>query len=268
MMKDKFTLVITVHEDLSFIRERLDYYKDAPFNIIIADSSRELGGYAKNVPSNAQVVHEPGRFWYKKLNDIYNIIETPYVLDMADDDKIEIRAIEECVEFLENNSNFAAVSGRWDNDKQVDFTVSTDFMTRIYGNMGRWGGQPSPGCPCPNHAVFRTKVIRDCYKWVAELPDGFPIRWWDKFLTFCLFFYGNYMNLDIKYGTSGPSRRMDNIINLIPESNKLHYNLTWLDVFNNPDDNFSYPVSLIQTMGVDLEEAQEFVKRAFERFPR
>ena len=54
MMKDKFTLVITVHEDLSFIRECLDYYRNAPFNIIIADSSRELGDYAENVPSNAK----------------------------------------------------------------------------------------------------------------------------------------------------------------------------------------------------------------------
>tara|TARA_Y100001973_G_scaffold106454_1_gene184490 strand:- start:2763 stop:3551 length:789 start_codon:yes stop_codon:yes gene_type:complete len=259
-IKHKFTLVITVHEDLSFIAKILEYYRNAPFNIIIADSSRELGDYAENVPSNAKVVHEPGKFWYKKLHDIFNNIETPYVLDMADDDKIEIHAIEECVDFLETNSSFVGVSGKWDN-RHVDFTASNDFATRILDNMGRWN-------PVPNHSVFRTNILQDCYKWVAENTDGFPIRWWDKFLSFYILFRGNYMKLDFDYGVSGPPKRMDNIKKLIPESDKLYYDKKWLDVFDNPDDNFSYPVSLIESMGVELEEAKKFVKSAFESFPR
>lgn len=260
MLRDKFTLVITVHEDLSFIDDLLDYYKDAPFNVIVADSSKELGDYAKSIPSNTKIVHEPRKFWYKKLNDIFNIVQTPYVLDMADDDKIQINAIEECVEFLENNSEFAAASGRWDNAYWPDVTISTDVMVRIRDTMRQWKRQ------CPNHSVYRTKVLRDCYGWVADLPGGFPIRWWDKFLTFCLLFYGNYKELDIDYGKSGPSKRMDKIKESIPEVDKLSYNLNWAEVFKDPDDNFSYPVSLIQTLGVDLEEAKEFVNSTFEDF--
>jgi glycosyltransferase domain-containing protein len=258
MIKDKFTLIITVHEDLSYIDKALDYYKDAPFNVIVADSSRELGDYEKTVPSNVSVIHEPGKFWYKKIYDRFNNIETPYVLDMSDDDIIHINAIEQCVEFLENNSDFVVASGNWDGEKVPENIKTDDFMKRIIFNMERIVN-------APNHSVYRTEVLRDCYLWVSELSEGFPIRWWDKFLAFTAYFYGNLANLDIDYGIGGPSRRMDTFPHLIPEREKLYYNLTWLDVFKD-HDNFAYPISLVESRGIDPVAARDFVVYAFDRF--
>lgn len=260
IMRDKFTLVITVHEDLSYIGRCLDYYKDAPFNVIVGDSSRELGEYANSVPSNVKVIHEPGKFWYNKLYDLYNVVDTPYILDMADDDIIYIPAIKECVEFLENNSDFVAGQGRWDGTSSAKNIKTNDFMERLPFNMQNVVN-------APNHAVYRTEVLRNCYRWVSEQKDGFPIRWLDKFLAWGTFFYGNFINLDVDYGESGPSRRVDNFLHLIPDKEKLYYNLTWLDVFKDPH-NFAHPISLVEEKGIDPDTAKKFVIDCFERFAK
>jgi ACT domain-containing protein len=39
MIRDKFTLIITVHERKGMINSLLVYYSDLPCNIIVADSS-------------------------------------------------------------------------------------------------------------------------------------------------------------------------------------------------------------------------------------
>jgi len=259
-MRDKFTLVITVHEDLSYIGRCLDYYKDAPFNVIVGDSSRELGEYANSVPSNVKVVHEPGKFWYNKLYDLFNLVETPYILDMADDDIIHIPAIQRCVEFLENHSDFVGSQGSWDGVAVPPTIRTNDFMERIPVDMKNNNN-------CLNHSVYRTEILRKCYSWVVENEDGFPIRWWDKFLAWSSYFYGNFANLDIDYGISGPSRRVDNFLHLIPETEKLYYNLTWLDVFKD-HNNFAYPISLVEEKGIDPITAKEFVVDSFDRYAK
>lgn len=212
-IKEKFTLVITVHNDLTYIEDCLEYYGDF-CNIIVADSSKELGLYSLGVRDNVQVIHEPGKLYYKKLRDVFSKVATPYMLDLSDDDIVFKEAILELVAKMEVDDAIVAADGYWleesDGDSLtteelfkrgfVEYSPDPDMITRTLTIMKNFNP--------PNHAIFRTEIVLSFFSYYCECPTLWPVRWWDKILAFMTCCAGQYMHVPIKYGRSGPGQRI------------------------------------------------------------
>jgi len=226
-LKDKFTLVITVHERKHLISDCVQYYiqhGETPyFNIIIADSSEEVCSVkvdGKPVPvvesvdnsKQIQIVHTPGMLWYEKMKTIHSSVKTPYVLELADDDRVYIEAIFTCIRSMESFDNIICSDGMWDNTiptyhtgytikgraYKLNFPDSLEseyIKNRVNGLCHGW--------TCPNHSIFKTEFLRDAYAWIMDHPDLWPVKWWDKILMIMIAASGERCTHNIHYGASG-----------------------------------------------------------------
>ena len=108
-MLNKITLIIPTHNRHSYLTRILNYYEDVGMNILIADSSKKK--YKNAFKYDVEYIHYPNYSFFKKMTEIVQKINTPFVLMCADDDFIIPSAIEKCIDFLEKFSDFASVQG-------------------------------------------------------------------------------------------------------------------------------------------------------------
>ncbi len=106
---DKVTLIIPTHNRHNYLARILDYYSNVNLRILVADSSQNE--YPFKNKYQIDYFHYPNYMPPKKLADIIQKVKTPYVFMCADDDFIIPKAIEKCIKFLDNNSDYSSAQG-------------------------------------------------------------------------------------------------------------------------------------------------------------
>lgn len=115
------TILIPTHNRPGYLKRILSYYDDyqIAYNIIIADSSsnknKKLNKRVISSFSNINISHidkYPLEIYpASKLTDALNNVDTKYCVFCADDDFITPDGINQSVDFLENNPDFAVAHG-------------------------------------------------------------------------------------------------------------------------------------------------------------
>jgi len=106
------TLVIPTHYRHRFLQRNLDYHQNAGLPILVVDSTDIVFFGHKQYP-NVRYFHYPNSPFHLKMADVFQHVETPYVAVCADDDFMIPSSIKCCIEFLENNSEYASVQGHY-----------------------------------------------------------------------------------------------------------------------------------------------------------
>jgi glycosyltransferase domain-containing protein len=260
-LKDKFTLVITVHERKEFIYNLLNYYTNFPCDIIVADSSEDsidVSNYGVGL------FHTPGALYYEKMCNVLDGVGTPFVLELADDDVIYKDAIIECVEFLEDHDDYVFAEGRWKDHyhKQTDYFLEYNFFS--HDPIERVKVCLNKHWKAPNHSVVRTDVLRDNYRFQFENEVLWPVRWYDKIWMFLACFEGNYKALPVLYGERRQERLFDRLGSSYPED--LKKDVMWEDILKG--DSLKPLVNFLTSRGYDRQFSEKFVREIAEGVPK
>ena len=105
------TIVIILHNRHQNIRRLAEYYRDIKASIILADSSAQKHP-SDSIPTSWNHIYTPGINYTQKIELILQQVSSRYVILCADDDFIMPVAIEKCINFLNNNPDYASVQGR------------------------------------------------------------------------------------------------------------------------------------------------------------
>jgi len=126
---NKITLIIPTHNRHKYLERILNYY-DNFCEILIVDSSKAK--FQKSYNSNVIYYYLPEKSLNEKISYALSFVTTPYVFLCADDDFILKCAIEKCISFLDNNTDYSCVSGNYLYYKLIDNKV---FFSNIYANI-------------------------------------------------------------------------------------------------------------------------------------
>jgi len=118
---DKITILIPTFDRCIYLSRILNYYRlfKIPFRIVVADSSSEENKCINHEIISAlsglnilHLTHYPFCYQpYNKLADASNYVVTEYSVICADDDFVTPSGINQAVEFLEENPDFAVADG-------------------------------------------------------------------------------------------------------------------------------------------------------------
>ena len=105
------TLLIPTHNRHDYLDRTLDYYSAAGFPVIVADSTHKAYDIKADRPVKLDYMHLPGKTLNAKLELAMNKVATPFTVMCADDDFLIFSGIENCVKFLQENSDYASAQG-------------------------------------------------------------------------------------------------------------------------------------------------------------
>lgn len=105
------TLVIPSHNRHKYLERIFEYYKDASFDVICCDSSEIK--YDKIIPKNINYSHLPGLNFKQKMFKTISEVNTEYIVCCADDDFILKSSIHKGIDFLDLNSSYNSVVGKY-----------------------------------------------------------------------------------------------------------------------------------------------------------
>ncbi len=109
-MDEKLTIIIPTHERHEYLSRIIEYYSDIDQHVIIVDSSDKA--YAeKIVNKHIEYNHLPGMDPVNRIINAIDNVKTPYIIMCADDDFIVKSSFQQCVSFLESNSDYETVQG-------------------------------------------------------------------------------------------------------------------------------------------------------------
>lgn len=118
-LKDKLTIVVPTYNRYDYLVRWLSYYqlKRFPCAIKILDSSADKT-YSKQLeqlltdPNVSCQKFDSSTFFVHKIVQGIKSVETPFSVLCADDDFLVPSGLEQCVEFLSNQSDFLSCQGR------------------------------------------------------------------------------------------------------------------------------------------------------------
>ncbi len=113
-MSNKFlncTLIIPSHNRHEYLERIFDYYKDANFKVVCCDSSEKK--YNKYIPENIKYYHFPNMNFKQKMFRTISDSDTEYIVCCADDDFIIKRAIQNGLDFLNQNVDYNSFVGNY-----------------------------------------------------------------------------------------------------------------------------------------------------------
>ena len=134
--KDELTILIPTHNRHNKLKRLLNYYdfKKIEFKIIVLDSSEQRldDNYFNNLKvknfikymyfNNLETISGEGANTLKfKINKGLELVNTKYVIINADDDFIIVENLNECISFLDNNTDYSVVHGKY-----IAFYLSND----------------------------------------------------------------------------------------------------------------------------------------------
>jgi len=261
-------LIISVHERKKHVANLVNYYDGFPCKIIVADSSKNVTDIPNN--KNVQIIHRPNQLYYKKIHEAVSKVETPFTLELSDDDIVYMQAIVSCVEFLEQNEDYVFADGRWDQwseDKEekrkFDYFIKSKFhsddpLVRIKKCLNEY-------FKAPNHAIVSTELLKDIYAFQINHPNLWPIRWWDKIWMFLACLRGNYRALNIRYGKRSEKERLFSILNeKYPK--ELKKEIGFKQILKNKN-NLNPFVNLCKSSFNNEEKSRAFVEESFRGVP-
>ena len=109
MNKDYSIIIPTYNNRHKYLNRILDYFSFFNLKIIVVDSSEKSFQNKNNY--NIDYIHSPNYRYNLKLHLAVEKVETPYVLMCADDDFIVPNALDNCVNFLEENEDYSSAQG-------------------------------------------------------------------------------------------------------------------------------------------------------------
>ena len=208
-LKDYFTLVITIHERKHTLETIQKHYSDAPFNIIYSDSSREKTNlYLREGDTYLYFKNE---LYYKKMKKTLDLVNTPFVAEICDDMLLNLQSVVECVDFLDKNKDYVVCDGlyseKYKNISNRILNIDQNNLSKLqrvefFTRVNIWHAL--------NHAVVRTKTLKTIYNFVANDPNLYPIRMFDKIWSYISFFEGRHKKLNIRYCDYVPTVRILN----------------------------------------------------------
>jgi glycosyltransferase domain-containing protein len=105
------TLIVTVRYRQCTLPRILEYYKNFPGSVIIADSSPEPYEMAYDYPY-AEYYFSPNTSWMEMMVQTLKKVKTKYVVVICDDDFLLIPSIDPQIKFLEDNPNYSLLMGQ------------------------------------------------------------------------------------------------------------------------------------------------------------
>ena len=121
-MKDLLSLIIPTFQRPNYLKRKLFHLnlQSCNFKILILDTSsgkylnqnkKTIKFYSNKLDINYYVI-SPNQFNFsKKIYHALTLVKTEYSILTFDDDYVNILTLENCVSFLENNSEFVAANG-------------------------------------------------------------------------------------------------------------------------------------------------------------
>ena len=106
---DKLTVVIPTYNRPKYLRRSLHYWGRTDFMVIVADGSEKQ--FDGEIPSNVSYFHENELNPTLRSFTALQKVRTPYVVLCADDDFFSLKGIFACIDFLNNQSDYASVQG-------------------------------------------------------------------------------------------------------------------------------------------------------------
>lgn len=272
-LSSKVTLIIPTLNRSGFIARLLHYYETLSFQgpIFIADSSTSshvelTRALVHRMKDKLRIVHReyPGLKNDGCFRSMCEMVSTPYVVFLGDDDFLAPSGLDQCIEFLENNSEYNAANG-------VSMIFSLD-SSGPYGDLvgiGRYNGLRSIDgksgaerllAHLSNYSVVLFSVHRRI-TWLAMWRHEMPLE--DLIFATELLpgslsaIHGRAKTLDCLYLV-----RQEH-----PERFRHSDLLDWITGSNWPSSYQAFrnvlAEELIRQDGITLEEAYDVVKQAF-----
>lgn len=182
----------------------LHYYKPYNIHIIVSDSSHLHCPFAIDQFENVVYRHFPDTYFFVKIKEIIPLIQTPYIVYVAEDDFTTLEGISQCVQFLESHPDYTSAQGHYltfePNRNNVKFTPRyiRNLNSQITGETAR-ERLLSKGSLYGSllYAVVRTEAFKKTYE-VCFDPAN-KILFNNLFLAETLFNYS--MLIQGKYAT-------------------------------------------------------------------
>lgn len=105
------TIVIPTYERHDRLERALAYWRESPFDVVVADGSRQA--FPGAVPDNVTYTHDNVSSTFSRWGRAVRSVRTKYIAMCADDDFHGVNALHRCVAFLEGNPDHASVQGRY-----------------------------------------------------------------------------------------------------------------------------------------------------------
>ncbi|MDD2509030.1 MAG: TIGR00180 family glycosyltransferase [Aliarcobacter skirrowii] len=105
------TLIIPSHNRHEYLERIFEYYKDANFDVVCCDSSEKK--YDKKIPENIKYSHLPSLNFKQKMFKTISEVNTEYIVCCADDDFVLKNSIQKGIEFLNLNSYYNSIVGKY-----------------------------------------------------------------------------------------------------------------------------------------------------------
>ena len=112
-MLNQLTIVIPTRNRSHSIKKQIDYIKSWGSTIYVLDGSDMLNNYIYKLSEtfpHINYIHNLEGI-ATRINNMKNKITTKYTMMMGDDEFFIKNSIKKCIEFLENNSDYASCSG-------------------------------------------------------------------------------------------------------------------------------------------------------------
>ena len=144
MTLNKLTIVLTLRHREEFTLRWMDYMNSVQcgYKILIADGGNDesLQKHLENYENYANINYEYVRYpydeslvdYYKKLCDITERVETPYIMYADNDDFIILDDIDGWIDFLDNNEGFISCGG--DSATLSVYSKDNKIMNKCHGN--------------------------------------------------------------------------------------------------------------------------------------
>ena len=197
------TIVIPVRFRQCTLPRALEYYKDFPGRVIVADASPEPYKDINKWP-HAEYHFSPNTPWMQIMVEVLETVDTKYVVKPCDDDFIVLSSLEPSIRFLEENQDYVTVCGQ----EVALFDTHLGYETMEYimesKHLDSYSDSPSERVRhmwtyffCKIHSVARTEAQLEVYKKMVDYPDLFAIRFFDKVWGYMMAAMGNFKVLPI-----------------------------------------------------------------------
>ncbi|MBB5189941.1 glycosyltransferase domain-containing protein [Silvimonas terrae] len=176
------TLVLLTHNRPQFLARAVRYYSAMPYNLLIMDSSAESNAWAAAQYGNERTNYQHcGDCDYSqimlKIRRGTDLVTTPYMAFVTDDDFTLQAGLEQSIDFLETNPEYGLCHGYSvmylaDGERVHYFLRDRKVVEDYAGNVADRIMSFMDNYIPPFYAVSRTHIPRD---WYHRIPDD--IRW-------------------------------------------------------------------------------------------
>ena len=197
------TLIIPTHFRHGHLPRVINYYKNEKWDIIIADSTDTAYPEDLLYP-NMRYLHYPKLSFQDKMKNVLEHVKTPMVLLCADDDFIVKSSIDRCVDFLNQNQDYASVQGHYiffNNSNPISIHPGYLAIIGMDINADRAGERVIQQMePYMHHyySLQRTNVLKDFYQNISPLIKNPPFHEWAHVIVSVI--AGKHKVVPILYG--------------------------------------------------------------------